>query len=1624
MKKAQELVITGVGTLFVLLAVLLAGGSVRSSATETGCAGTIDPSFSSSYLAPSGRLSVVSGTNIYRAVENSIARLREDGSIDLSWGVMITGYLSVITVDSAGRLVIAGSLTQVDWTPKHKMARLLPNGAIDNSFELDPSVAQLLSNIQAIAFQEDGKILLAAALNDAIIPFHNSIIRLLPNGAKDPTFNLGLGANDQIDAIAVQPDGKIVFGGIFTDVSGHARQHICRAFLDGSIDDTFNPPAFLQEVNGIQALPDGRLLAYGSSGFVTDPLPDTALTSGLVRLQADGQIDPTFHRVAEDVRSLAVQSDGKYLIAGKIIAMPFYTGFCKRILPNGLEDLTFHSLISAVSPLDYQNNWELYANTAEAHADFVTLDAAQRILVGGNFPWANGIPANGFVRLLNDGSSCIPLLSFESATLVVEEGGPDAVIPIIRTGDLSTPCHVEVTVVGAYGTLPRFAPLQTNITFPSGSGRQFLTIPLPDNGRIEPGFRFGLRLNNASPGAAYGEIQQIVISVIDASSREQPGAIDRSFVISTNGVNILDTGVAPDQKIYAVVETQNYESTLVRLNLDGSRDLAFNCTNRNATSIAVAGDKLYLSCSHDSELLLRLLPDGSRDSAFTPPTFAYFSSYLLSLTAFAVESDGKIVVSGPFSYVNGVARYGVARINPDGSLDEAFDPANGSNQPEPVLAKALRELPDGTWLLGGGFSEFGDQPREGIVRLAHSGQVLEGFRLPVTGFGAEVDALQLLPNGDILAGGRFSFPDEGQTRCLVRFKSSGEFDPTFRPDSSTLTTCDDMVVEPDGKIVVAGLDNLTLGKTIVRFWPDGFVDPSFFIGAQVNSSLNLALHPNGLLVGGSFNTFNEIPANGLVLLRLGAYTGPGVAELQSNATVLESAGAARLKVRRTLSTHGEARFQVQTHDDTAVAGVNYVATDSAIVFADGESEKEVSIPIIDVPGRGTDLVFSVSIRATTPAAAVAYGKDAASVTITDKEAGFTIFSAAPRVLESPFSYFYVTVNRVGPFTGPASVEVATDGGTATPGVDYEALVATLHFDTTNDVSHTLLIPVIYDDVPELPETIQVALRNPSGAPLLSPSTLELTIQDGSDLFVLNNSLPAPTQDEGLAQILVQRAAVYFSPHAGKVYYRTEGGTAIPGIEYVPQEGVLDFNIGDSGQFITIPLLHNSIVGPPTTIGIRITGVEGRIAFTNTFGTIAIRHPTVVAPAGSVDKRFTQIFSDVDYLPGSLYPTPNYIYFLQQTTSNNAVNLRRSDLNGKRDENYNLDFGSNWPVIFGLNGGRLLAVGAFTNSAGMPSQLMLLDAAGKPDPAFAATLPPRFQPTIALGGPSGTVILGGAISLPNSQFSPFLTRLLPSGAVDDTFGIVYFEHGYGSLQALAQQKDGKLLAAGTFSGVEGVQRTNLLRLNAQGRLDPTFRFSADPYPYITSLFAQEDGKALANGTFNINGKFRSCIRLNADGSVDDSWNPVFASRNDSGIVGVDSVGRAYAFDGSGPNSGYKLVRLLPDGSNDPGFYTLNGSYTAKVAPEGLYTFGFNSQGRLSFTRLFTEAPSIFRQPQILEQGAISHYFNFPAGLPYVLEQSSDLVHWTEKASGTSAEEYVTFQEVPNSTFPQFYRVRQR
>jgi uncharacterized delta-60 repeat protein len=220
-------------------------------------------------LQPDGKCIVVGGfTNFMGTGQRYVVRLNADGSVDNTFSVGSGPNAKVwsVTLASDGKILIGGDFTGVDVYSCGRVARLNLNGTVDTSFNADA----VDSTVYAIAVQSDGRVVIGGTFQTVGTSSRVRVARLNSNGTVDSSFNAGSVCNANVWAVALQSNGKILVGGRFNAVGGDSttRSKIVCLNTNGTIDPNFDSTAgsgagSSDEVRAIKIQPDGKILVCG-----------------------------------------------------------------------------------------------------------------------------------------------------------------------------------------------------------------------------------------------------------------------------------------------------------------------------------------------------------------------------------------------------------------------------------------------------------------------------------------------------------------------------------------------------------------------------------------------------------------------------------------------------------------------------------------------------------------------------------------------------------------------------------------------------------------------------------------------------------------------------------------------------------------------------------------------------------------------------------------------------------------------------------------------------------------------------------------------------------------------------------------------------------------------------------------------------------------------------------------------------------------------------------------------------------------------------------------------------------------------------------------------------------------
>ena len=310
---------------------------------------------------------------------------------------------------------------------------------------------------------------------------------------------------------------------------------------------------------------------------------------------------------------------------------------------------------------------------------------------------------------------------------------------------------------------------------------------------------------------------------------------------------------------------------------------------------------------------------------------------------------------------------------------------------------------------------------------------------------------------------------------------------------------------------------------------------------------------------------------------------------QSSYSVNESDGSATVTVHR-IGGSGAIGVSYRTDFGNATAGYDYTATTGTLNWADGDfSDRTIVVPILnnDLP-EPTETVFVLLSNPT--GGAVLGEKYFTGVDIHDDDPPQLLQFSSPTysIVESG-KIATLTVTRDGGSAGTMTVDYATADGTAKSGKgrDFTAVVGTLTF-APGEVSKTIAVPILDDNLFEGDETLTVTLTNARGGATLGTNSVALLtiIDQEPGQFVLISSVVNTVENYGYVTINVQRINGNFGP--ASVSYSTMDGTAVAGRDYTKTSGTLNFADGQTEASFNVPLTDRPKINGTRTLTVSLS----------------------------------------------------------------------------------------------------------------------------------------------------------------------------------------------------------------------------------------------------------------------------------------------------------------------------------------------------------------------------------------------------------------------------------------------------
>ena len=617
------------------------------------------------------------------------------------------------------------------------------------------------------------------------------------------------------------------------------------------VDPSFNPQiqtnAFLSKaVQSIVVQPDGKILAAGIFNSY-----NRQSTGKIIRLNSDGTLDSTFaNQMIEgfarspSTRPIILQPDGKIILLGAEIIVSGQTASPKKIVRLNSDG-------------SYDTSFNLAQNDIIHDS---TIDSLGRLVLGGVFQTnENGSPTTRYVIRFNADGSLDNTFQFALATapffVKVAAQNEKAVVAVSFGNPVQIYRLNESGAADSSFALTQVSGITKLLVQPNGKILVLSGISL-------------LRMNEN--GGTDGNFQ-----IVSFSSQSNP-ALD----LSADGKIILANGSDDARRIRRFLPSGAIDSSFSEY-----VHPAFSALAANPDGGVLVGD--YLNAGNSVGIqnsFLRLSANGLLDSSFNAGGIGFQTSDPGNIRSINWQTDGKILLGGRFDEINNTARYKIARLNPDASLDNSFQVnISGTGNYFSIIREIFnaRAQSDGKVVVTGNFSYvINGVTKSNLVRLNSDGGIDPTFVLSdtvpdlFTPNSAGTNRFAALGDGKIIIGNSRTSPNHLPLKLTAAGIRDTSFSPTIYSTFNSVYIFD-IAVQPDGKILIGGRHRQVgqgVPKSfIARLNADGSTDSTFQISEEADREISaFALLPNGKILivrGGYANATVPVPS---VVLRLNA----------------------------------------------------------------------------------------------------------------------------------------------------------------------------------------------------------------------------------------------------------------------------------------------------------------------------------------------------------------------------------------------------------------------------------------------------------------------------------------------------------------------------------------------------------------------------------------------------------------------------------------------------------------------------------------------------------------------------------------------------------------------------------
>ncbi len=304
----------------------------------------------------------------------------------------------------------------------------------------------------------------------------------------------------------------------------------------------------------------------------------------------------------------------------------------------------------------------------------------------------------------------------------------------------------------------------------------------------------------------------------------------------------------------------------------------------------------------------------------------------------------------------------------------------------------------------------------------------------------------------------------------------------------------------------------------------------------------------------------------------------------------EAVAQSSVTVTRTGDTTGTATVQFATTAGSASPGSDFTGASGTLSFAPGETQKTISIPIIDDSLFEADETFSITLSAPSPGTALGPNSTHTITIQSDDVQSLVSFASDSLVLGERAGTANLVISRTANTSGTATVSFSTTDGTAIAGLDYTASSGTVTF-ASGETQQIIPLTILDNSQIDGTRTFSVSLSSAdAGTAVGTKSTATVSIESDDWLASFDVDSSSISESSGNALVTISRTGN--TSAVGSLQFETSSGTATANLDYSPRSGVISFLAGERSTTISIPILDDTLFEGAETFSIRISSPDG------------------------------------------------------------------------------------------------------------------------------------------------------------------------------------------------------------------------------------------------------------------------------------------------------------------------------------------------------------------------------------------------------------------------------------------------